>query len=242
MVYSPPMPRRTKPHFAPLEQRLRFVTLALAVLAVVGLILAVMYGDAGSVMRVHRAAWTQEHYVFVRAFTQYGLYLFYVLFLALYAWGVYRREAGLKLVAQAYLIAQLLGSVLVVRILKMAWGRARPDVTPLADFGSDWIGFSWQAGYHSFPSGHTADIVTSAVFAALVVRSPWLAAACVAWAGALALSRLALAKHYPSDALVGVLIAVAASLLVWHYWLQPRLTRAPLGTALQWWSGAHTRR
>ena len=242
MVYFPPMPRRSKPQFVPLEQRLRFVALAFAVLAAVGLLLAVLYGDAGSVTLVHRAAWTQEYYALVRAFTEYGLYLFYVLFLALYAWALYRHEAGLKLVVHAYLLAQLLGSVLLVRILKMTWGRARPDVTPLADFGSDWIGFSWQAGYHSFPSGHTADIVTSAVFAALVIRNPWLAAVCVAWAGALALSRLALAKHYPSDALVGAVIALAASLLVWHYWLQPRLTRAPLGRSLQWWSATVKRR
>ena len=147
------MPRRTKPQFAPLEQRRRLVTLAFAALAALSLLLTLLYGDAGSVMLVHRATWTQEHYAFVRAFTEYGLYLFYMLFLALYAWAVYRRESGLKLVVYAYLLAQLLGSVLLVRILKMTWGRARPDVTPLADFGSDWIGFSWQAGYHSFPSG-----------------------------------------------------------------------------------------
>lgn len=236
------MPRRSKPQFAPLEQRLRFVALAFAVLVAVGLLLAVLYGDAGSVTLVHRAAWTQEHYAFVRTFTKYGLYLFYVLFLALYAWAVYRREAGLKLVVHAYLLVQLLVSGLLVRILKMTLGRARPDFTPLADFGSNWMGFTWQAAYHSFPSGHTADIVTSAVFAALVIRNPWLAALCIFWAGALALSRLALAKHYPSDALVGAVIALAASLLVWHYWLQPRLKRAPLGRSLQWWSAAAKRR
>lgn len=236
------MPRRTTARFAPLAQRLRYIVFAFAALGAIGLVLALIYGDAGSVLRVHRAAWTQEHYGFVRAFTEYGLYLFYILFLALYAWALYRREAGLKLLVEAYILAQLLGSVLVVRILKMTGGRARPDVTPLADFGSDWTGFSWQAGHHSFPSGHTADIVTSAVFAALVVRNPWLAALCVLWAGALGLSRLALAKHYPSDALAGAAIALAASFLVLRYWMQPRLARAPLGATLQWWSGAGKRR
>ena len=182
---------------------------------------------------VHPRSW--------RAFTEYGLYLFYGLFLGLYVWGMYRRDAGLKLFVQAYLLAQLLGSVLLVRILKMMWGRARPDVTPLADFGSDWVGFTWQAGHHSFPSGHTADIVTSALFAALAIRNAWLAAVCVVWAGALALSRLALAKHYPSDALVGAVIALAVSLLVWRYWLQPRLARTALGKTLQWWSPEQAR-
>jgi undecaprenyl-diphosphatase len=235
------MPRRTKPTFAPLTRRLQFVTAAFAALAVLGLLLALLYGDSGSVALVHRAAWTQEHYAFLRVFTNYGLYLFYILFLALFAWGWYRREPGLKLLAQGYFLAQLLGSVLIVRILKMTFWRARPDATPLPDFASEWVGFSWDAAHHSFPSGHTADIVTSALFTALLFRNPWAVGVCLVWAGALALSRLALAKHYPSDALVGAVIAVAASLIMLHYWLLPRLGRAPLGAGVQWWSGARRR-
>lgn len=236
------MSRRPKPSFAPLEKRLRRVLLGFLALIALGLGAALFYGDAGGVARVHRASWTQENYALVRAFTEYGLYFFYIVFAGLYLWGAYRQQPGLKLLVQAYVLAQLLGSVLIVRALKMMWGRARPDVTAHADYASSWIGFSWQAGYHSFPSGHTADIVTSAVFAALAVRNPWLAALCIAWAGALALSRLALAKHYPSDALAGAIVALAASLLVWHYWLRARLARAPLGSAVDWWSGTHSRR
>jgi len=131
--------------------------------------------------------------------------------------------------------------VLIVRVLKMTLGRARPDATPLPDFGSEWAGFSWDAAHHSFPSGHTADIVTSALFAALLLRNPWAVGMCLVWAGALAISRLALAKHYPSDALAGAVIAVAASLVVLHYWLLPRLGRAPLGAGVQWWTGARRR-
>jgi len=235
------MPRRTKPKFAPLARRLRFVTAAFAALAVFGLLLALVYGDSGSVALVHRAAWTQEHYAFLRVFTNYGLYPFYALFLALFAWGWYRREPGLKLLAQGYFLAQLLGSVLIVRILKMSFGRARPDATPLPDFGSEWAGFSWDAAHHSFPSGHTADIVISTLFAALLSRNPWAAGVCLVWAAALALSRLALAKHYPSDALAGAVIAVAASLVVLRYWLLPRLGRAPLGAGVHWWSDTRRR-
>jgi undecaprenyl-diphosphatase len=230
------MPRRTKLTFAPLTRRLQYVMAGFGTLAVLGLLLALTYGDSGSVALVHRAAWTQEHYAFLRVFTNYGLYPFYILFLVLFAWGWYRREPGLKLIAQGYLLAQLLGSVLIVRILKMTFGRARPDATPLPDFGSEWAGFSWDAAHHSFPSGHTADIVISTLFAALLFRNPWAAGVCLVWAAALALSRLALAKHYPSDALAGALIAVAASLVVLRYWLQPRLGRAALGVGVHWWS------
>jgi len=235
------MPRRIKPKFAPLTRRLQFITTAFGALAALGLLLALMYGDGGSVALVHRAAWTQEHYAFLRVFTNYGLYPFYILFLALFAWGWYQRESGLKLIAQGYFLSQLLGSVLIVRVLKMTLGRARPDATPLPDFGSEWAGLSWDAAHHSFPSGHTADIVVSALFAALLLRNPWAAGVCVVWAGALALSRLALAKHYPSDALIGAFIAVAVSLVVLRYWLLPRLGRTPLGAGVQWWSGTRTR-
>jgi len=235
------MPRRTKPLFAPLTRRLQLVTVALAAFAVFGLLLALAYGDSGGVAFVHRAVWTQEHYAFLRVFTNYGLYPFYALFLVLFAWGWYRRDPGLKLIAQGYFLAQLLGSVLIVRVLKMTLGRARPDATPLPDFGSEWAGFSWDAAHHSFPSGHTADIVTSALFAALLLRNPWAAGACLVWAAALAMSRLALAKHYPSDALAGAVIAVAASLVVLRYWMLPRLARPSFGAGVQWWGGTARR-
>jgi undecaprenyl-diphosphatase len=235
------MPRPTKPKFAPLVRRLQVVTVAFAALAALGLLLALVYGDSGSVALVHRAAWTQEHYAFLRVFTNYGLYPFYVLFLVLFAWGWYRRAPGLKLLAQGYFLAQLLGSVLIVRILKMTLGRVRPDATPLPDFASEWAGFSWDAAHHSFPSGHTADIVISTLFTAFLLRNPWAVGLCLVWAGALALSRLALAKHYPSDALAGAVIALAASLVVLRYWLLPRLGRAPLGAGVQWWSDARRR-
>jgi len=229
------MSRRTKPEFAALARRLQFVTAAFAALAVLGLLLALAYGDSGSVALVHRAAWTQEHYAFLRVFTDYGLYPFYILFLALFAWGWYRREPGLKLLAQGYFLAQLLGSVLIVRVLKMTFGRARPDATPLPDFGSEWAGFSWDAAHHSFPSGHTADIVISTLFATILFRNPWAAGVCLVWAAALALSRLALAKHYPSDALAGAIIAVVVSLVVLRYWLLPRLGRAASISVPRWW-------
>lgn len=219
-----------------LYQRLRIVLPAFAILLVAGLVVTLIVGDAGSVAAVHRSAWTQEHYAFLRKFTDLGLYPFYVLFLALFGWSYRERAPELRQFALAYLIAQLVGSGLIVRILKMTIGRARPDATPLPDYGSEWIGFSWDAHYHSFPSGHTADIVTSALFAALLLRNPWAAAACVVWAVALGLSRLAVAKHYPSDAFAGAAIALAVSVLVVRWWLLPRMTAIKqFGRTLRWW-------
>ncbi|MCK7577732.1 MAG: hypothetical protein MZV65_19330 [Chromatiales bacterium] len=78
--------------------------------------------------------------------------MFYGLFVVVLAWGALRHEAGLRLLAYAYLIAQLVGAALIVRILKIAFGRTRPDATPLPGFDSQWLGFGWESGQHSFPS------------------------------------------------------------------------------------------
>jgi undecaprenyl-diphosphatase len=220
-----------------LARRFGRVALVFVLLMAAGTGAWLAIGDGELVTRVHFSHWVQSHYVWVRLFTDYGLYPFYFIFLALFLYGHFRSERWMKLVAQAYLLAQLLGSGLTVRVLKMVLGRARPDATPLPGFESEWIGFTWDAKYHSFPSGHTPDIVTSAVFMALVVRAPWAAGLFILWALALSLSRLALAKHYPSDALAGALIALAASYVVLRYWLLPRLERHPPFPLPNWWRG-----
>jgi len=205
-------------------------------LLIAGLIVTLWLGDGEGVTRVHFSNWVQRHYAWLRIATDYGLYPFYFLFLALFAYGLVRGETGLKLMAQAYIFAQLAGALVMVRILKITLGRARPDATPLPGFESLWTGFTWDAKFHSFPSGHTADIVTSAVFTALLIRNPWAAGVFMVWAVALAMSRLALAKHYPTDALAGALIALVASAVVVRYWLLPRLERQPAVPVPRWWT------
>jgi membrane-associated phospholipid phosphatase len=220
-----------------LLQRFRRVALVLVVLMAAGLGALLVFGDGELVTLVHFSHWVQRNYAFMRTVTDVGLYPFYFIFLALFLYGQVRGERWMKLVAQAYLLAQLFGSVLVVRVLKMAFGRARPDASPLPGFESEWIGFAMDAKHHSFPSGHSADIVTSAVFMALVLRAPWAAGLFLLWAVGLALSRLAVAKHYPSDALMGALIALTASYLVVRFWLLPRLERQPPFPLPNWWRG-----
>lgn len=198
-----------------------------------GALLAI--GDGELVTRVHFARWVQRNLGLIRDVTDYGLYPFYFIFLALWLYGQLRGEVWMKRLAQAYVLAQLLGSVLVVRILKMTLGRARPDASPLPGFESEWAGFSWDAAHHSFPSGHTADIVTSALFMTLLIRAPWAVPLFILWALVLTLTRLALAKHYPSDALAGALIALITSYVVVRYWLMPRLERTPPFPLPRWW-------
>jgi len=224
-----------QPIFFFLIRRLKHVSIALAVLLASGLAAALVLGDGEIVTRVHFANWVQHNYTIVRVFTDYGLYPFYGIFAVLLITGYLRNETWMRLTAQAYILAQLIGAFATVRVLKMTLGRARPDATPLPGFETQWTGFTWDAKFHSFPSGHTADIVTSAVFMALIVRAPWAAALFLGWALALSLSRLALAKHYPTDAAAGAAIALAACYLVVRFWLNPRLERTPPFPVPVWW-------
>jgi membrane-associated phospholipid phosphatase len=218
-----------------LARRFERVALVFVVLMAIGAGAWLAIGDGDIVTRVHFSHWVQGHFAAVRWFTDYGLYPFYAIFLGLFLYGLVRRERWTLLIAQAYLLAQLVGAGLAVRVLKMGLGRARPDVTPLPGFESQWIGFTWDAKFHSFPSGHTADIVTSAVFMTLIIRAPWAAGFFILWALALALSRLALAKHYPSDALAGAVIALVTCYGVLRWWLVPRLERTPPFPLPNWW-------
>jgi len=222
--------------YGPLQRRLWHTLVVFGVLLVIGTLVTLWVGDGEGVTRVHFSSWVQKHYAQLRIVTDYGLYPFYAVFIGMFVYGQVRGETGLKLLAQTYIFAQLAGAMLTVRVLKMVLGRARPDATPLPGFESVWAGFSWDSAHHSFPSGHTADIVTSAVFMALWIRNPWAAGVFVLWAVALAMSRLALAKHYPTDALAGALVALLASYALVRYWLLPRLQRESV-PGPRWWRG-----
>ena len=120
--------------------------------------------------------------------------------------------------AHAALHMSLLGlvSATLYRVLKRWTRRPRPfrahaDITayvaPLDEF--------------SFPSGHTLHAIGFTLVA--IAWFPWLAALLVPFALLVALSRVALGVHYPSDVLaatlIGVLLAGASMYLVPVDWL-----------------------
>jgi undecaprenyl-diphosphatase len=122
---------------------------------------------------------------------------------------------------------------LFVTIIKRLIGRARPLVGGSLD-PFLYSPFVWRADYASLPSGHA-----TTAFAALVAfgtlwprsRTLWLVYALL-----IAMSRVVVTAHYPSDVLAGALVGIAGAVMVRHYFAQRRLGFAigPDGTIHQY--------
>jgi len=150
--------------------------------------------------------WFKSARPWFEATTDVFLYLFYLLFCAVLVLGFVTQQAFLRGLVWRYLAAQLLGSVLVVRILKMLLGRGRPNSELPGQFTGEWGVWSFDAGFHAMPSGHSADVFTGAVLLALVLQSRKLRFLLLGIAILAGFSRVAVAAHWPSDVLVGGLI------------------------------------
>lgn len=107
---------------------------------------------------------------------------------------------------------------LVGTVAKRLIGRARPPLFHQAG-PFDFALFSWQVEYASMPSGHA----TTVFAAAIAIGAMFPRARVVMWiyAGLVALSRVVLAAHYPSDVIAGAAVGTAGALFV-RWWFAAR--------------------
>ncbi|EPR10196.1 phosphatase PAP2 family protein [Ruminiclostridium papyrosolvens] len=98
-------------------------------------------------------------------------------------------------------------SHLFVQLLKNSVCRLRPK-----DVLSNINTFDVSLDYYSFPSGHTT--AAFAIAATLALNLPILAVICFPIALIIAISRLYLGVHYPSDVLAGMAIAILTSVIL----------------------------
>ena len=146
-----------------------------------------------------------DYYFIAKLLTNWGLYIFYAIFLALFVYSFVRKKRRLAGLCLAYFKAQLIVSFAAVRFLKIVLGRARPG------HGTEFTFFSLNSHYNSFPSGHAADACVSGVFLYLLLRHTkythyrFLP---LTYAFLIAVSRVFVSAHYPSDVAAGMLIGI----------------------------------
>jgi len=116
-----------------------------------------------------------------------------------------KKNRNLTQICLAYIKAQLIFSFAVVRFLKIVLGRARPG------HGTEFNLFSLNSHYNSLPSGHAADAFISGVFLYYLLRHskythyrflPLI------YAFVIAVSRVFVSAHYPSDVAAGMVIGI----------------------------------
>lgn len=105
----------------------------------------------------------------------------------------------------------------VGQLIAGAVDRARPFV---ADPSGVHL-FSPHAADHSFPSDHAT--ASFAIAVAILLRSRRWGALALALAAVLAVGRVAIGVHYPSDVLAGAALGAAAALALWAPPLRRRL-------------------
>jgi membrane-associated phospholipid phosphatase len=139
-----------------------------------------------------------------------------------------------------YLFVAIALPGLFVTIVKRLIGRARP----LIETGADpflYRPFGWHVEYASLPSGHATD----AFAIATAIGALWPSTRPLLWTYAvlIAVSRVVLTAHFPSDVIAGAFVGIFGAVLVRHWFAARRLAfvRAPDGS-VRALAGPSTRR
>ncbi|MGE0036299.1 MAG: phosphatase PAP2 family protein [Xanthobacteraceae bacterium] len=113
---------------------------------------------------------------------------------------------------------------LFASVVKRLIGRSRPFVGGEAD-PFLFAPFGWRVEFASLPSGHA----TTAFAVAVAVGALWPRTRVLMWTYALAIavSRVVLTAHHPSDVLAGALVGAFGALLVRNWFAARRLGFAP---------------
>jgi membrane-associated phospholipid phosphatase len=205
----------------------RSVAWAAATIVLVGASMALL--DAGAITGARGLPrWFIDLFEVITQFGESGWFLWplgaMLAALALAAARPLPRIAALVLGALALRLSFLFLAIaipgLFIAIVKRLIGRARPFVGGSADpFAYHWP--SWDPAYASLPSGHA----TTAFAAALALGALWRRSRAPMWAFAavIALSRVVVTAHHPSDVLAGAAVGALGALLVRNWFAARRL-------------------
>ncbi len=117
-----------------------------------------------------------------------------------------------------YLFLAVALPVFITELIKWTVGRGRPFVSGKAD-AFNFVPFTGTEAYFSFPSAHAVTAFALAFAVTAIWPRVWVAA--FAYALLIAVSRLVLLAHHPSDVVGGALIGIVGAMAV-RYWFAAR--------------------
>jgi membrane-associated phospholipid phosphatase len=194
--------------------------------AVAAIAVTMVLIDGWAIAQVHRLpAWLIAAFLKISDFGRSGWFLWPIGLVLLALATLMRPAIGRMTNLVAATIVVRLGFIflaigipgLVVAIVKRLIGRVRPsDMGPF-----HYVLFAWRPDYASLPSGHS----TAAFAAAVAVGALWPRAQPAMWTYAvlIAVSRVVIAAHYPSDVLAGACVGVSSALLIRRWFARRRL-------------------
>ncbi len=138
--------------------------------------------------------------------------------------GVSRRVLAAISLRVGFIFMAIAMPGLFAAVVKRLIGRARPYVAGEDAWTSLWFG--WRSAYAAFPSGHA----TTAFAAAVAIGALWpkLRPAMWIYAVAIAVSRVIVTAHHPSDVIAGAIVGTIGALLVRNWCASRRLGFAVL--------------
>ena len=129
---------------------------------------------------------------------------------ATYALGLFSNNNKIRTLGRMT-VQSLTYSGLTAMVIRMIGGRKRP---PYTDDPTNFIGFTTDNAYQSFPSGHvTVAFALSTVFAEYL-DSPWSRIAFYGVASLTATERIVNTEHWFTDVAIGALLGIASGLHV----------------------------
>lgn len=146
----------------------------------------------------------------------------WVLIASLLIFIIFRRKKEKFAQWAIYLFCAVAISGIIVDIIKIITGRFRPKIY-FKDglYGFDFFHRNYE--YLSFPSGHSATVLSAMVAFGIFwprFRIYFLFAGIV-----IALSRVIITAHYLSDVLIGSFIGVLTSILLYHLYFKGKIDR-----------------
>lgn len=204
-----------------IRARLRTSQWTALLLGVAALLSWLTHADHAVFERLAGSPIVQALHPLGEAYSNWGLFLFYVPFAALLVLGTRSRHPWMTRIGQAYLLAQACGTVLLVHLVKLVAARPRPLALPLHDTFFQIHGLM-EALHSSFPSSHAVDVMVGAAFVGLLARSRVAILLALAAAVLMAAARVLIGKHYLSDVLAGLALGAAIAAVAVRFFLLPR--------------------